>query len=312
MLTICRKKASENAVTMLGAPEEGCWVRLFNPSEEEILKAAQEFKVPYEFLEHALDEGELPRVEIDGDNVLIVLRIPLEEIKDGKRRLITLPLGIIITKTLIVTTCLEESPILAEFMSAKTPVFSTNKRTRFLLQIFSKVSNKYIHHLNEIEAEIGKIEESLLTSFKNEEIIKLLSLERTIVYFDTAIVSNEKVIKKIMRGKVIPLFEEDQELLEDIVVESQQAIETVNIYSTILSNTMDAYASIISNNLNIVMKFLTSVTILLAIPSIIASFYGMNVPLPLNTSPFAFPLILLVSAALIAYVGRIFVEKKFF
>ena len=189
--------------------------------------------------------------------------------------------------------------------------FYTTKKTRFIVQIFGKSNFYYQKYLDGIEKKINSIEKELLKSSRNEEIIQLLNIQKSLVYINTAVISNKKVLEKIIQGNFLKLYKEDEEMLEDIMVDNEQSIDMAGIYSKLLANTMDAYASIISNNLNIVMKFLASVTILMAIPTIIASFYGMNVKLPLQESPMAFMFTILISFALTFSAMFVFIKNKF-
>ena len=210
-----------------------------------------------------------------------------------------------------ITTCLQPNPILGEFERGAVRSFATFKKTRFLLQILLRVSNFYLRYLGRIDRETDKLERQLRASMKNEELFGLLTLEKALVYFSTSLRSNEAVLRKLMRTPAIKKYEEDEELLEDVLIETKQAIEMAEIYSHILSGMMDAFASVISNNLNIVMKFLTTVTIILSLPVVVASLYGMNVALPLAASPHAFTLVLLISLALCVMAALIFWRRRY-
>ena len=185
----------------------------------------------------------------------------------------------------------------------------TYKKSRFLLQLLYANSSLYLTLLKKINKETEIAESVLKDSMKNKELLKLLSLEKSLVYFTTSLKSNEVVMEKTMRGKIIKLYEEDEDILEDSIIENKQAIEMAKIYSDILNGTMDAYASIISNNLNGVMKYLTSITIILAIPTMVASYWGMNVPVPLQDNPWGFPIIFAFSI-IIAIIATIWLNKK--
>ncbi len=204
----------------------------------------------------------------------------------------TIPLGIILIGDSIVTICLKDSPIIRDFIENKVKTFYTFKKTRFILQILYRNAIKYLQYLKQIDKESSRIENELHKSMKNKELIQLLALEKSLVYFSTSLKANELVLEKLMRQENIKNYPEDAELLEDVIIENKQAIEMARIYSDILSGTMDAFASVISNNLSIVMKFLASVTIVMAIPTMIASFFGMNVLVPLGSNPYAFAYIL--------------------
>ena len=185
----------------------------------------------------------------------------------------------------------------------------TYKKSRFLLQILYKNSSMYLNLLKKINKETEVAESTLKNSMKNKALLKLLNLEKSLVYFTTSLKSNELVMEKTMRGKIIKLYEEDEDILEDSIIENKQAIEMAKIYSDILNGTMDAYASIISNNLNGVMKFLTSITIILSIPTMIASFWGMNVPVPFQDNPYGFPILIGISI-IVSIIATLWLNKR--
>lgn len=194
-------------------------------------------------------------------------------------------------------------------MKKKNKNFQTYKKTRFIFQILYLNSSYYLNYLKQINKETEIAEYILKNSMQNKELLKLLSLEKSLVYFTTSLKSNEIVMEKTLRGKIVKLYEEDEEILEDAITENRQAIEMAQIYSNILNGTMDAYASIISNNLNGVMKFLTSITIILAVPTMISSFWGMNVKLPFENSPMGF-LIMVLIAIIMTIAVTLWLNKK--
>ena len=279
-------KTIGNKLTKLDKLEEnGAWINLVCPSEEEIEEISAKTKLLPEYLRAALDEEEVSRIEAEEDQMLIIIDVPIAKEKDSYD---TIPLGIVLNERYFVTVCLERNDVIDDFVGEHVKNFYTFKRTRFLFQIFFKTAILFLKYLRLIDRKTNDIERELHQSMKNKELIKLLSLEKSLVYFTTSLHANEKVMEKILRlrGKtnsevqLIKMYPEDEELLEDVLIENKQAIEMAHIYSNILSGMMDAFASIISNNLNIVMKFLASMTIVLALPTMIASFFGMNVPLP--------------------------------
>lgn len=224
----------------------------------------------------------------------------------------TIPLGIIITNECFVTVCLKENPIFTHFTQNKVRGFLTGKKTRFALQILYLISTYYLKYLKQINKMTALIEKELHQSMKNKELFSLLNLEKSLVYFTTSLKSNHIVLQKILKGYYLKMFDEDQELLEDVIVENQQAISMAETYSTILSGMMDAFASVISNNLTIVMKFLTSITIILSLPTMVASFYGMNVPIPFQEYPHSFFIAIIISACLSSVTALIFWKRKYF
>lgn len=286
---------------------EGCWVALTRPTNEELQMVGIETGVDIDDLRAPLDDEERSRIEQDGDYVVILVDIPSLDEKD---RYVTIPLGIYMTKKLIVTVCLEETPVLKAFMNKRVKEFFTFKRTRFVFQILYRNATSYLRYLRIIDRKSEQIEEKLHISQKNKELIELLELEKSLVYFTTSLRSNETVLEKLLRTEKVKKYPEDEELLEDVIVENKQAIEMANIYSGILSGMMDAFASVISNNLNVVMKFLSTVTIVLSIPTMIASFYGMNFDnIPLGHNAYGF-FIVSAAALVITLLVVFFFRKK--
>ncbi len=286
---------------------EGCWVALTKPNHEEIQRISQGTGIDVDDLRAPLDDEERSRIEHEGDYVVVLVDIPSLDEKD---RYVTIPLGIYMTKKMIVTVCLEETPVLKAFMNNRVKEFFTFKRTRFVFQILYRNATSYLRYLRIIDRKSEQIEEKLHISQKNKELIELLELEKSLVYFTTSLRSNETVLEKLLRTEKVKKYPEDEELLEDVIVENKQAIEMANIYSGILSGTMDAFASVISNNLNVVMKFLSTVTIVLSIPTMIASFYGMNFDhIPLGHNPLGF-FIITACALILTILVVIFFKKK--
>jgi magnesium transporter len=292
--------------------EEGSWVNMVNPDSEEINKVCKSLKIAPDFIKAALDEEESPRIESEDGNVLIIIDTPISIIEENSQVYSTMPLGFILGSGCIVTVCLKPSRILKQFADNKVKSFYTFKKTRFILQFLYRNSTSFLHYLRQIDKLSSRIENDLHKSMKNKELIQLLNLEKSLVYFSTSLKSNEIVLEKMLKFEEIKKYPEDTDLLEDVIVENKQAIEMANIYSSILSGTMDAFASVISNNLNIVMKFLTSVTIVMAIPTMVASLFGMNVTLPMQKYPYAFTIILFISIALSVGAVIVLARRKMF
>ncbi len=306
-------KTVNNEIVRIDTFEEGSWVNLVNPTDEEINHISGSLGVEMDFLRAALDEEERARIESDSGQTLIIVDIPIVD-REGKMNVYTtIPLAIILIKHIIITVCLKEDTILSDFLNNKVKTFLTQYKTRFVLQILYKNATRYLQYLKHIDKTSSRIEQEVYKSMKNKEVIQMLKLEKSLVYFSTALKSNEVVLEKLMKYEHIKNYPEDTELLEDVIIENKQAIEMANIYSSILSGTMDAFASVISNNLNIVMKFLTSVTIVMAIPTMISSFFGMNlVQLPLEKSPIGFWIVLGMSLTICSIVGYFLYKKKLF
>ena len=280
---------------------KGSWINLVNPSENEIKKVCEGINIEEDFIRDALDSEEKARIdqEEDDNTVLFVIDVPIIEKNEENDVYTTIPLGMIVVRDdFFITVSLKKNKIVEDFEKQKIKNFQTYKKTRFIFQVLYLNSSYYLHYLKQINKETEIAEYILKNSMKNKELLKLLSIEKGLVYFTTSLKSNEIVMEKTLKGKIIKLYEEDEEILEDAIIENRQAIEMAQIYSNILNGTMDAYASIISNNLNGVMKFLTSITIVLAVPTMISSFWGMNVGLPLQNSPYGFVIMILISVIL--------------
>ena len=272
------KSLSENDGTLkkITSLEPGCWVNIIAPSQEELLLISKKTGVPLEFLRAPLDDEETSRIEIEGDFILIIVDIPFTEMEDNSLTYDTYPLAIIHTKNELITVCLKNSKVLTDFSSNKVRNFYSFKKSRFILQILNRVSTYYLLYLRQIDKKSIMIEKRLHKSMKNRELVQLHSLSKSLVYFSTSLKSNEITLEKMLKLDVIQRYEEDKDVLEDVIIENKQAIEMTDIYSNILGSTMDFFASVISNNLNIVMKVLASVTILMSTLTVISGIYGMN------------------------------------
>ncbi len=295
--------------------EAGAWIALTDPTATEILSVAKQYNIDPDHLRAPLDEEERSRIEVEDNYTLVLVDIPSIEERSGKDWYVTIPLGIVTTNQVIITVCLEETPILDAFMDGRVKDFHTYMKTRFILQVLYRNASQYLQYLRVIDKKSDQVEEKLHQSQKNQELIELLELEKSLVYFTTSLRGNEMVLEKLMRSEKVKKYPEDMELLEDVITENKQAIEMANIYSGILSGTMDAFASVISNNLNIVMKFLATVTIVMSIPTMVASFYGMNVNthgMPFAESVYGFWVVLGIAALVSLVVAIIFSKKNMF
>ncbi len=291
--------------------EPGSWIDLVDPSEEEILRVSQALSIPTDFLRSPLDPEEKSRIDVEDDVVLIIVDIPVITRTEEEQGYDTIPLGMVVHPNFFITTTLQPNPILGEFERGSVRGFSTAKKTRFLLQVLKEIATFYLRYLSRINRETDKLERELRSSMRNAELFDLLTLEKALVYFTTSLRSNDAVLTKLLRTGAVRMYEEDEDLLEDVIVENRQALEMSQIYSNILSGMMDAFASVISNNLNMVMKLLTSITIILSIPTMVASFYGMNVDLPFMENPYAFPITIGIAFFLSASAAFLFWRKDF-
>lgn len=288
----------------------GSWISLVDPTEEEIKKVCSSLNIEDEFIRYPLDYEEQARIDFEDDMTLFVIDVPiLEEGTDGKNYS-TMPLGLIVVRdSFIISVSLKENRIIQSFEKQKIKGMYTYKKTRFILQILYLNASFYLHDLKKINKEAENTVLDLQKSMRNKELIKLLNLENSLVYITTSLKANELVMEKASRGKVLKSYEEDDEILEDAIIENRQAMEMGKIYSDILSGTMDAYASIISNNLNVVMKLLASITIVLSVPTLVASIWGMNVPLPFANNAHGFMIVIGISI-LISAIAFVWLKKK--
>jgi magnesium transporter len=268
---------------------DDCWVNLNAPTEDELKRVETELDLPSEFLRYALDEEERPRIDLDddGQTQLIIADFPYIRRDSGQAKYETQPLGIILSKKCLVTVSLREASVLDPFRSNRVRDFVTGYRTRFTFQIMFAGAKDYLKFLRYMDKTIDSAEHQLSKSISNRELFKLMELGKSLIYFSTSLKSNEAVLEKLMRSRFIKQYEEDSELLEDVLIEYKQALEMANIYASIINGTMDAYASIISNNLNVVMKFMAAMTIVLSVPNIFTSFFGQNIPLPFDGAQFS-------------------------
>jgi len=309
----------ESKLQELKQTERDCWINIYPPfNHEHLKKISEQYNVPFDFLIDSLDIDERSRYEKEQDGVsLIVVKTPIVNQAGEDRRnaaYITIPIGIVLAEGVVITISPYENPVINGFLNNNVKHFTTRNREQFVLQIFERNVFYFLYYLKEINNERNAFERELYSSMRNEELTKLLSIEKSLVYFVTSLRSNELLMLKIQRTDFLRIKsnEDQSEFFEDIVVDNSQALEMANIYTNILSGTMDAFASIISNNLNVVMKRLTSVTIVLMIPTLIASFYGMNVPVPGEQLKGAFWFIMALSVLLAIGLTIFFVRKRWF
>ena len=288
MIKIYDTDVETNKTVEIDEIKKGCWINMVSPTDTEIKKVCKSVKIEEDFIRYSLDYEEKARIDIeDEDNtILFIIDVPILDKENNETIHTTLPLGIIVVRDdYFITVSLKQTRVISDL---KQNSIVTYKKSRSILQIFYKNSELFLRELKKINKEKEVAEKELNTSMRNKELLKMLNIEKSLVYFTTSLKSNELVMEKTMKGRIIKLYEEDEDILEDAIIENKQAIEMAKTYSDILSGTMDTYASIISNNLNIVMKFLTLVTIVLAIPTLLFSMWGMNVELPFQHNPYGF------------------------
>ena len=315
MIKVYNSNLETNQLKTFEKIDKGCWINMLNPTEEEIKKVCKAVKIKEDFIRYSLDYEEKARIDEEDEDgtILFIVDVPIIEKEKESEIYTTMPLGMIVVRDeYFITVSLKRNRIIDNFEKNRVKGFSTYKKSRFLFQIMLTNASYYLTYLKQINKETEIAESTLKTSMKNRELLKLLSLEKSLVYFTTSLKSNELVMEKTLRGKILKLYEEDEDILEDAIIENKQAIEMSKIYSDILNGTMDAYASIISNNLNGVMKFLTSITIVLAVPTMISSFWGMNVELPFQHNIAGFGIMIIIAGVLTLFVGLWLKRKDMF
>ncbi len=305
MMRIYKTELETNTLNELKEMEEDCWIHLVHPTLDEVKQVCAKTGADERLISKVLDEEELSRIEVEGESTLIVLNIPYLVDHAHKNKYRTLPLGIIHTNRYIITIILKENKLFEDFENGNVRDFHTEKKTRFTIQLLLRISQGYLFGLDEMNKDIERQEHQLAKATKNQELIEMLNIEKSLVYFMGSLKYNQATLERLSKGNVIPFYEEDKDLLEDAMIESNQAIEMATIYKEIMASTTETYASIISNNLNVIMKFLAGITIVFSVPTMVASFMGMNVPLgDFATNPASFFILILISlgvALLIAY-----------
>ena len=307
MITIT--KTIKDVLTELEVIESGSWINLANPSDSEVDLVSSSTGIASDMIKMVLDEEETAHIDYDGNFKMIIVDIPIIEEENDNYVYNTVPLSIITGKGYILTVCLKETSIINDFLEGRVKNFSTERLIKFTLQILYKVSIKFLSYLKQMDKTSHRIQTELNKSMRNKEIFQLLELEKSLVYFSTAAKANQTVIEKIAKFEEIKDLTEELNLLDDLIIENRQAIEMCNIYREILTGTMDAFASIISNNVNFVMKLLTIITIILSVPTLIASLWGMNVPVPFANNSFGFYIVLLIALPVTIVVALFLIKK---
>ncbi len=299
-------KSTERGLQVTEQPLRNSWVHVVDPDAADILWLRREFDVPESFIAAALDEDELARVDKEDGATLIILLIPHDTSEPTDEPLSTVPLGIILLDDHLVTVCRFETGFVQQLVARLTRPISTAKRNRLILHLFAAAAQRYLVDLRRIDASTDAVQARLQSALKNRELMDLLRYQKSLTYFRTGLESNWLMMRRLRASRIFEQYEEDEELLEDVLTENEQAMEMTKIAGDILGATMDTYASIINNNLNDVMKLLAVATILLNIPMVISSFYGMNLELPVARHPLAFGIIALTSLSLTAAALLVF------
>lgn len=301
----------------LEGPEINCWVNISPPfSHEELEEVAMQFDLPLDFLTDSLDIDERSRYEREDDVRLIMVNTPIlnETEEENDAIYLTVPIGIILTLDHVITITSYENPVLQLFLDDKVKNFDPTDESAFVLQILEQNVYRFLTCLKKLNLKRNLIEQELYDSSRNKELKQLLSIEKSLVYFMNSLSANELLKMKMKRTDFLQIKDDEDksDLFEDIIIDNSQALEMANVYTNILNGTMDAYGSIISNNLNITIRRLTLITIILMVPTLVASFYGMNVPLPLEEKGYAIYIIMALSAGVSLLIAWYFQRKRLF
>ncbi|MCI5522431.1 MAG: magnesium transporter CorA family protein, partial [Tenericutes bacterium] len=290
--------------------ETNTWIDLVEPTEEEIKEVVEKTDIPANLLIKLLDSDEVARIEKEDDATLIIIDVPYVIDKKIKNKYSTLPLGIISYKNYLVTIAVKETEVVQDVMENRVKSVFTMKKSRFLIQILHRVATLYLKYLKEINLEIEAKEKNLINATNNKYLLQLMNIQKSLVYFVTSLKSNDIILEKLEKGNLIEFYEEDMDVLEDAIIENRQGIETSLIYREIVASLQETYSGVISNNLNEIMKFLAGITIVFSIPTMIASFMGMNVPLGvLANNDYSFMFIMSISI-FSAFVIALILKKK--
>ena len=304
-------KTIDSKLEKINEPEEGCWINLVEPNQSEIHEIHDYTDIDIESINAALDEEERSRIEVNDNHTLILIDIPIDESDSNNSLYSTIPLGIIITEEIILTVCSEQTKILNDFIVGHIKDFYTHMKSRFLLQILHKNASYYLHYLRRINKMTTTLEKEIYDSMQNKQLIQLLELEKSLVYFSTSLKSNELVLNKMLKTSSIKKYHDDDDLLDDVIVENRQALEMATIYGDILSRIMDAFSAIISNNQNNVLQVLTVITLIVSLPTLISGFFGMNVGgIPLAENPNGFWLISFISVIICIIITMLMSKNK--
>ena len=299
--------SKENRVTEISQAQPGSWIHIENPTHEEKQILLNKYEIDDYFLEGVLDKEEVSRTEIDEGKTYFIVSIPIRS--DIEREFYTtIPLGIVIAKDYVMTISLDSEKLLTPFIDNRVKNFQTNYKTRFILRVLLSISNLYIRDLRNLRNLADEYEDQLYTSVENNQLMEMLQIEKSLVYFSTALRSNQLVLERLLKTDSLKRYPEDDELLEDAITENRQALEMCKVYTNLMSSTVETFASIISNNQNTSMKQLTLITIFMSLPSIVSGLYGMNVLMPFADHPYAFWILIVIILAL--SMALIFILRK--
>lgn len=311
MINIYKTNVKTGLIDSIEKPVKGCWINLVKPTDKEISDIAKLVNIEEHLLKYPLDIAEKAHIDFEDDAVLIVVDSPATEYKKKKKYYTTLPLGMILVRDDIFITISQVNITSVDQIlnNSKPYLVETQKKSRFVFKILYNMAQDYIRYLTYINQDLENFESKMEKTMSNEELMNILNFEKTMIYFNASVKANQVVLEKLNRGKAIKLYEEDEDILEDTLIENRQAIEMIQTYSEILNGITDIFGTIVSNNLNNVMKFLTSITVIISLPTMISSFLGMNVDFPFRTDIIGFICVIVVSI-LITVLATLWLSKK--
>ena len=311
MINIYKTNVKTGLIDSIEKPVKGCWINLVKPTDKEITDIAKLVNIEEHLLKYPLDIAEKAHIDFEDDAVLIVVDSPATEYKKKKKYYTTLPLGMILVRDDIFITISQVNITSVDQIlnNSKPYLVETQKKSRFVFKILYNMAQDYIRYLTYINQDLENFENKMEKTMSNEELMNILNFEKTMIYFNASVKANQVVLEKLNRGKAIKLYEEDEDILEDTLIENRQAIEMIQTYSEILNGITDIFGTIVSNNLNNVMKFLTSITVIISLPTMISSFLGMNVDFPFRTDIIGFICVIVVSI-LITVLATLWLSKK--
>jgi magnesium transporter len=304
-------KNTQNGLIKTDSHENGCWINMVHPSADEINSIVSEFDIPRDFITDPMDMDEVARLEIDDGNYIIITRIPVHEIDEEGSNFTTLPLGIIVIKDrLMITVCPRENDLISDFANGRVRKFDTSDRPSSILQIFNRTNQLYIKYLKQLRHKASEIESEILETMNDKDLVQIFNLQKSLIHYTASLNSNNRMIQKLKRSRLFEIDEEKDDILEDITIDIKQAIEMAEIYGSILAEMMRFFSSVISNKLNIVMKFLAAITIIIAIPTLVSSIYGMNIPLPFQDFPHSFIIVMGIAIMSVVTGVLVFIHRK--
>ncbi|MDB5046282.1 MAG: transporter [Deinococcus sp.] len=291
---------------------DGCWINATAPTPEELARISRETGLELDYLSYPLDPDERSRFEREDGQLLMIMQTSYRLPDESDIPYDTVPLGILHTDHCLVTVCALENPVVKDVISGLVRRVSTAKKNRLTLQLFLRNAQRFLIDVRQINKRVDLIEDKLENSQQNRELLNLLKLEKSLVYFMTGLKANEAMMERVKRDRIFEMYEEDSDLLDDVLIENLQAIEMASIASNILTSMAGAFASVISNNVNQVVKVLTVTTILVAIPTLVTSIFGMNVPIPFAQNPYGIWIVLGMALALASTLAFLFHKLKVF